>query len=101
MREYRTSGSVRGALSNERPSRDYYNASSDGFVENRRFSKVPKRGRCAACHAVFDPDLEQGGNTTVVVRRDPATGDTTRVLIHRWCRPGRFPRSTSNGLADA
>ena len=32
-------------------------------------------GRCAACKAVFDPDLEQGGNTNVVVRRDPATGD--------------------------
>jgi hypothetical protein len=40
-------------------------------------------GRCAACKAVFDPDLEQGGNTNIVVRRDPATGDTTRVLVHR------------------
>jgi hypothetical protein len=58
-------------------------------------------GRCAACKAVFDPDLEQGGNITVVVRRDPATGDTTRVLVHRWCRPGRSPRSTSYALADA
>jgi hypothetical protein len=46
-------------------------------------------GRCAACNAVFDPDLEQGGRTNIVVRRDPATGDTTRVLVHRWCRPGR------------
>jgi RNA-directed DNA polymerase len=58
-------------------------------------------GRCAACKAVFDPDLEQGGNTNIVVRRDPATGDMTRVLVHRWCRPGRSPRSTSNVLADA
>jgi RNA-directed DNA polymerase len=58
-------------------------------------------GRCAACKAVFDPDLEQGGNITVVMRRDPATGDTTRVLVHRWCRPGRSPRSTSHALADA
>jgi hypothetical protein len=32
-------------------------------------------GRCAACNAVFDPDLEQGGNINVVVRRDPVTGD--------------------------
>ena len=23
-----------------------------------------------------NPDVEQGGNTTIVVRRDPATGDT-------------------------
>jgi hypothetical protein len=43
-------------------------------VDNARFSKVPRRGRCAACNAAFDPDLEQGGNTNVVVRRDP-TGD--------------------------
>ena len=35
------------------------------------------------------------------VRRDPATGETTRVLVHRWCRPGRSPRSTSYALADA
>jgi len=39
-------------------------------VENRQFSKVPGRGRCAACKAVFDPDLEQGGNISVVVRRN-------------------------------
>jgi RNA-directed DNA polymerase len=58
-------------------------------------------GRCAACKAVFDPDLEQGGNTNIVVRRDPATGEMTRVLVHRWCRPGRSPRSTSYVLADA
>ena len=58
-------------------------------------------GRCAACKTVFDSDLEQGGNTNIVVRLDPATGATTRVLVHRWCRPGRSPRSTSNELADA
>ena len=58
-------------------------------------------GRCAACKAVFDSDLEQGGNTNIVVRRDPATGDITRALVHRWCRPGRSPRSTSYALADA
>lgn len=58
-------------------------------------------GRCAACKAVFDPDLEQGGNTNIVVRRDPATGEMTRALVHRWCRPGRSPRSTSSALADA
>lgn len=51
------------------------------------------RGRCAACKALFDPDLEQGANTNIVVHRDPATGDTTRVLVHRWCSPGRPPRS--------
>jgi hypothetical protein len=51
--------------------------------------------------AVLDPDLEQGGNTNIVVRRDPATGEMTRVLVHRWCRPGRSPRSTSDALADA
>jgi hypothetical protein len=50
---------------------------------------------------VFDPDLEQGGNTNIVVRRDPATGDTIRVLVNRWCRPGRSPRSTSYALTDA
>jgi hypothetical protein len=53
------------------------------------------------CKTVFDPDLEQGGNINVVVRRDPATGDMTRALVHRWCRPGRSPRSTSHTLADA
>jgi hypothetical protein len=58
-------------------------------------------GRRAACKAVLDPDLEQGGNTNIVVRRDPATGEMTRALVHRWCRPGRSPRSTSYALADA
>ena len=63
--------------------------------------RCPGEGRCVACKTVFDPDLEQGGNINVVVRRDPATGDMTRVLVHRWCRPGRSPRSTSYVLADA
>jgi hypothetical protein len=49
----------------------------------------------------FDPDLEQGGNINVVVRRDAAIGDLTRAPVHRWCRPRRSPRSTSNVLADA
>jgi hypothetical protein len=47
-----------------------------------------------------DPDLEQLGNTTIVVRRDPATGDTTRHLVHRWCRPGRPTWLISATLAD-
>jgi hypothetical protein len=34
--------------------------------------------------------MSQGGNTNVAVRRDPATGDTTRVLVHRWCRLDGF-----------
>jgi hypothetical protein len=40
------------------------------------FSKVPQAGRCAACKTLLNPDLEQGGNTNLVVRCDPATGDT-------------------------
>ena len=31
----------------------------------------------------------------------PPPGDTTRVLVHRWYRPGRSPRSTSYALAEA
>jgi RNA-directed DNA polymerase len=58
--------------------------------------------RCAACRAAFDADLDQHGNTTIVVRREAATGDKTRVLVHRWCRPGRKPtRRTRDTLADA
>ena len=60
-----------------------------------------RRGRCAGCEAVFDPDLGQGGNTNIVVRRDPATRDTTRVLVHRWCRRWRSLWLTSYSLADA
>jgi RNA-directed DNA polymerase len=92
-----------------------FDPSLRGYWEDRRTRRLVREashfhrvhllqrqaGRCAACKAVFDPDLEQGGNITVVVRRDPATGDTTRVLVHRWCRPGRSPRSTSHVLADA
>ena len=37
-------------------------------------------GRCTACKAVLDPDLQQGGNVNVAVRRDPATGDTSGAL---------------------
>jgi len=59
------------------------------------------RGRCAACKALFDPDLEQGANTNIVVHRDPATGDTTRVLVHRWCSPGRPPRPICAGRCRA
>jgi hypothetical protein len=50
---------------------------------------------------VADPDLEQGGNTNIVVRRDPGTRDPTLVLVRRWCRAGRSRRSTSYALADA
>jgi hypothetical protein len=32
---------------------------------------------------VFDPDLKQGGNINIVVHRDPAIKDTSRVLVHR------------------
>jgi hypothetical protein len=52
-------------------------------------------GRCAACKTVFDPDLEQGGNIKVVVRRNPATGGMTRALVHRWNRPGPSPQDTA------
>ena len=44
-------------------------------------------GRCATCKTVFDTALEQDGNTNIVVRRNSATGETTRVHVHRWCRP--------------
>jgi hypothetical protein len=80
-------------------------ALSDAWILGRRAIRrhllQQQAGRCAARKAVFDPDLEQGGNTNIVVSRDPATGEITRVLVHRWCRPGRSPRSTSYALADA
>ena len=40
----------------------------------RRRSPLLQRqaGRCAAGKTIFDPDLEQGGNTNIVVRRDSA-----------------------------
>ena len=56
-----------------------------GTMDSPRYPQT----RRAASNVVFDPDLEQGGNINVVVRRDPATGDMTRVLVHRWCRPAR------------
>ena len=40
------------------------------------FSKVPGGAGCAACNAIFDPDLEQGG---------AARGVAWRILT----RPGR------------
>jgi RNA-directed DNA polymerase len=74
--------------------------------EAGRFNRIhllkQQDGRCAVCKAAFDADLNQHDNTTVVVRRDPATGDNVRVLVHRWCRPGRKPtRRTRDMLADA
>jgi RNA-directed DNA polymerase len=73
--------------------------------EAGRFNRVhllkQQEGRCAACKTVINPDLEQFGNTNIVVRRDPATGEMIRLLIHRWCRPGRLPRPASATLADA
>ena len=50
--------------------------------------------------AVFDMELQRGGNTNIMMRCNPVTGEMTRVLVHRWCRPGRSPRSTSYPLAD-
>ena len=32
---------------------------------------------------------------------NPAIGEVTRVLVHRYCRPGRCLRSTLQPLADA
>ncbi len=74
--------------------------------EAGRFNRVhllkQQAGRCAVCKAAFDADLNQHDNTNVVVRRDSATGETARVLVHRWCRPGRTPkRRTLDMLADA
>jgi hypothetical protein len=42
-----------------------------GHCAIRRHLLQQQAGWCAACKAVFDPDLEQGGNINVVVRRDP------------------------------
>ncbi len=47
-------------------SMSYNNISSDEFVGNRGFSKVPQGGGVRG-----DPDLEQGGNIKLVVRRAP------------------------------
>ena len=43
-------------------------------------------GWCAASNAVFDPDLERDVNINVV-RRDPAAGALTHVLVHPWLLP--------------
>jgi RNA-directed DNA polymerase len=74
--------------------------------EAGRFNRVhllkQQDGRCAVCKAAIDADLDQHDNTNVVVRRDSATGDPVRVLVHRWCHPGRTPkRRTLDMLADA
>jgi RNA-directed DNA polymerase len=74
--------------------------------EAGRFNRVnllkQQDGRCAICQAAVDTDLDQRDNTAILVRRDPATGDSVRVLVHRWCRPGRKPkRGTRDMLADA
>ena len=46
--------------------------------EAGRFDRVHllrrQAGRCAVCKTVFDLDLEQFGDTSILVRRDPATG---------------------------
>jgi hypothetical protein len=60
---------------------------------------LPQRpaGRCAACKAVFDPDLEQGGNTNIVVHRDPATGDATSGLAHHRLPNELHPATGARG----
>ena len=69
---------------------------------NRAHLLKQQAGRCAVCKAAFDANLDQHDTTNVVVRRDPATRDCARVLVHRWCRPGRKPtRRTRDALADA
>jgi hypothetical protein len=39
-------------------------------------------GLCAACKAVFDPDLEQGGNTNIVVERKRIHGRSIWQEFH-------------------
>jgi RNA-directed DNA polymerase len=100
---------VKGKVSPFDPNlRDYWEERRQRRLvrEAGRFNRVhllkQQEGRCAVCRAVFDADLDQHDNTNVVVRRDPATGDNARVLVHRWCRPGRKPkRRTLDMLADA
>jgi hypothetical protein len=57
------------------------------------------RGAGAVSKAVFDQDLERGGNINVVVRR--ATGDMTGAIATRWCRPGRSRRIWRHTVRDA
>jgi hypothetical protein len=58
-------------------------------------SRFRWRGRSAACKTVFDPDLEQSGNTNAEVRRGPTNEDTTRVLVRRWCDRPRVASGTA------
>jgi RNA-directed DNA polymerase len=60
-----------------------------------------QEGRCAACGAVFNEDAQQHGDVIMYASRDAVTGDSTRALIHRWCRPGRPSRRSATTLADA
>jgi hypothetical protein len=46
-------------------------------VENHEISKGVA-GKRLRRNAVVDPDLEEGGHITIVLRRGPATGDPTR-----------------------
>tara|TARA_Y100000294_G_scaffold51878_1_gene48902 strand:- start:155 stop:1870 length:1716 start_codon:yes stop_codon:yes gene_type:complete len=48
-------------------------------------------GRCGLCGAVFEEDAQQHGDIITWVRRTPSAEKTDRILIHRWCRPGRVP----------
>jgi hypothetical protein len=65
------------------------------------FQGVPQSSWLTAFRAVFDPDLEQGGNINVVVRSDSATGAGIRVLVHRWCHPGRAETTGSTAYGGA
>jgi hypothetical protein len=69
---------VRGKASPLDPSlRDYWEERRTRRLvrEASHFDRVHllqrQAGRCAAWKAVFDPDLEQGGNTNIVVRDPP------------------------------
>jgi hypothetical protein len=52
-------------------------------------SKYGRHARARPARRVFDPDLEQGGDTNIAERSDLVTGEMTRILVHPWCRPGR------------
>jgi RNA-directed DNA polymerase len=100
---------VKGKVSPFDPSlRDYWEDRRQRRLvrEAGRFNRVhllkQQEGRCAVCKAVFEADLDQHDSINVLVSRDPATGDNARVLVHRWCRPGRKQtRRTLDALADA
>jgi hypothetical protein len=40
-------------------------------------------GRCGL-QSGLRSEARAGGNTNIVVRRDPGTGEATRVLAYRW-----------------